>query len=294
MTKKIKEGFPKQRLVVLPLNVLERCRTSPLVKQLYVTDIGAYPSAPFHYVERPEGVPQAILICCLSGKGSLKIGNIEHSIRRGCVLMIPPNTPHIYWADQEDPWSLFWVHFGGLRVDEVMEIYSITPTTPILFVQDIAKLRTAFENVYACLNYNFSDAGLLAMTAELIRLTSTIKLGLGHMEPKRQSTEKRVMATIEFMNQHLNMLLTLEELANHAGQSVSHYSRIFKQKTGQSPLNYFIQLKISKACELLDQTDMNVSAIAEQLGYVDPYYFSRIFKKTQGVAPAVYRASLKG
>jgi AraC-like DNA-binding protein len=94
------------------------------------------------------------------------------------------------------------------------------------------------------------------------------------------------------MHQHLNMLLTLRELANHAGQSQSHYSRVFKEKTGQSPLNYFIQLKISKACELLSDTDMKINEIAVELGYEDPYYFSRIFKKLQGVAPAVYRDSL--
>ena len=62
----------------------------------------------------------------------------------------------------------------------------------------------------------------------------------------------------------------------------------------QSPMAYFIQLKISKACELLDRTQMTMAQIATELGYDDPYYFSRIFKKTQGSSPTAYRASVKG
>lgn len=294
MNKRIKEGFPKQRLVVVPANVIERCKSLPIVRHLYVTDIGAYPSAPFHYVDRSPGIEQAILICCMSGRGSLRIDANEHAIQRGRLFFIPPRTPHTYWADDEHPWSLFWIHFDGLDAGEVLQTYSIERNEPLLFVPDLSKLKQAFEDVYACLNYHFSDTGLLAMTAELLGLFSTIRICQGHIEPKRQSTAKRVMDTIHFMNQHLNMLLTLQELADHSGQSVSYYSRLFKEKTGQSPLSYFIQLKIRKACELLDQTDMNISAIASELGYDDAYYFSRLFKKIQGVAPAMYRRAPKG
>ncbi|RKX40274.1 MAG: AraC family transcriptional regulator, partial [Verrucomicrobia bacterium] len=79
-----------------------------------------------------------------------------------------------------------------------------------------------------------------------------------------------------------------------AGQSVSHYSKLFKYRTSQSPMACFLQLKIRKACELLDQTDQSVKAIAEGLGYDDPYYFSRLFKKIQGCSPTHYRDSIKG
>jgi AraC-like DNA-binding protein len=289
-----KEGFPKQRLVVVPANVIERCHSLPVVNNLFVTDIGAYPSAPLHFVERPNGVEQAILICCLSGNGQLKIESSQHSIKRGGLFVIPPGTPHTYWADDKSPWSLFWIHFGGRQVNEILQSLGVGRNEPCLFVPDLNQVRKAFEDVYACLNYHYSDNGLLAMTSELLRLICTVKLCEGHIEPKKQSTEKRVLETIEFMNQHLNMLLTLKELANHSGQSVSYYSRVFKEKTGQSPLNYFLQLKIKKACELLDQTELNIGQVAAELGYDDRYYFSRLFKKIQGIAPVIYRKQQKG
>ena len=289
-----KEGFPKQRLVVIPANVIERCQALPLVRRLYVTDIGAYPSAPFHYVNRPDGVDEAIMICCLAGKGTLQLFDREFAIHQGCIFFIPPKTPHIYWADEKKPWSLFWIHFGGVESQGVLELLGVSAKNPRLFIIDLHQVKKSFEQVYTCLNYQYSDTGLLAMTAELMRFCYTVKMCQGHMEPKRQSTEKRVVDTIQFMNDHLHLLLTLKGLANHSGQSVSYYSRVFKEKTGQSPLNYFIQLKVSKACQLLDQTDLSVRQIAKELGYDDPYYFSRLFKKIQGVAPAFYRKTTQG
>ncbi|MCB0166075.1 MAG: helix-turn-helix transcriptional regulator, partial [Anaerolineae bacterium] len=67
-------------------------------------------------------------------------------------------------------------------------------------------------------------------------------------------------------------------------------ARVFKKKTGYAPIDYFIRLKIQKACELLETTDQQVSEIGHSLGYPDIYYFSRLFKKVVGLSPRQYRA----
>ena len=291
---RIKEGFPKQRLVVIPPTVVERCRSLPIVNCLYVTDIGAYPSAHHHYVERKEGISTAVLIYCLSGRGSIEIDNSIQKIRPGQLAIIPPHTPHIYQAEKQDPWSICWIHFSGSQTQAVSDSLKLTTHKPSLFVPDTRIIRDAFENIYACLNYHYSDAGLLAMSSELLRLFSLAKLHQGFPRIQRQSAEKRVVSTLAFMEQHLDMPLTLDAMAAHSGQSLPYFTKLFRQRTNQSPMAYFIQLKIRKACELLDQTDSTIREIATQLGYDDPYYFSRIFKKTQGCSPAAYRRSVKG
>lgn len=288
------EGFPGQRLTVLPTSVIERCKTLPMVRHLYVTDIGTYPTARHHYVERNRGCPQAILIYCLNGKGSLYMDNTIHQISKGQLVIIPPGTPHIYQANRRDPWSIFWVHFTGEQTQSILDSLGATRRDPLLYVPDIGKMRQAFENVHACLNYHYSDAGLLAMTSELMLLFSKSKLHQGYALPQRQSAENRLAATQEFMEQHLDMPLTLEELAAHSGQSMSYFSKLFKARTNQSPMAWFIQLKIRKACEWLDQTGLSVKEVAEKLGYDDPYYFSRLFKKVQGCSPTAYRQTVKG
>jgi AraC family transcriptional regulator, arabinose operon regulatory protein len=291
---RIREGFPKQRLVVIPSSVIKRCRNLPIVRLIYVTDIGMYPAAPHHFVERENGCLQAILICCLEGSGYLEMDNTSHKVQPGHVIVIPPGIPHVYRADKTDPWSICWIHFTGEETLAVMASLGANRTSPLLYVPDIRLLQEAFEEVYATLNYHYSDAGLLAMTSELLRMIAAITLHYGHIRRPRQSVEDRVMATQSFMQRHVDMKLTLKDLAVQSGQSAPYYSKLFKARSSQSPMAYFIQLKIRKACELLDRTELPVRDIAARVGYDDPYYFSRIFKKVQGRSPARYRISVKG
>jgi AraC-like DNA-binding protein len=96
------------------------------------------------------------------------------------------------------------------------------------------------------------------------------------------------------MKAHLNGILTIEVLANQACYSISRYSELFKQKTGYSPIQFFIRLKIQKSCEYLYFTNLNIKEICKEVGFDDPYYFSRMFKKQIGVSPSEYRKKKKG
>jgi YesN/AraC family two-component response regulator len=78
-------------------------------------------------------------------------------------------------------------------------------------------------------------------------------------------------------------------IAGHFCYSSSYFTTLFKQKTGRSPLEYFIRLKIQYTCQLLDQSTLKIKEIASRVGYDDPYYFSRIFKKMMGTSPNEYR-----
>lgn len=91
------------------------------------------------------------------------------------------------------------------------------------------------------------------------------------------------------MKQHIGAKFEIEELAAQQHISVSHYSRSFKLKTGSSPINYFNQLKIQKACQYLYFTDLNIKEICIELGMDDQYYFSRLFSKVMGISPSKYK-----
>jgi AraC family transcriptional regulator of arabinose operon len=85
----------------------------------------------------------------------------------------------------------------------------------------------------------------------------------------------------------------IEDLAKQCGISVSHYSRLFHQRTGSSPINYFNMLKIQSSCQHLYFTDRSIKEIAIALGFDDQYYFSRLFTKLIGVSPLKYRKTHK-
>lgn len=99
---------------------------------------------------------------------------------------------------------------------------------------------------------------------------------------------------IHYMKENIEKHLTLQDIATQIGYSSSHFSMLFKKKTGHSPLTYFNLLKMQQACLLLDTTDMKINQICYKIGIEDPYYFSRLFCKIMGMSPRKYRTAKKG
>ncbi|MCB0146332.1 MAG: helix-turn-helix transcriptional regulator, partial [Caldilineaceae bacterium] len=110
----------------------------------------------------------------------------------------------------------------------------------------------------------------------------------------RSSRFHSIESSLIFLRANIDRSLSLAEMAAHAGLSESHFSRIFKEQTGHAPLDYFILLKMQHASTLLALTSLPVREVATQVGYGDPYYFSRLFKKVLGVSPRAYRDAPKG
>jgi AraC-like DNA-binding protein len=96
------------------------------------------------------------------------------------------------------------------------------------------------------------------------------------------------------MKQHLNQTLKLDALSAVASLARSQYTALFKQQTGYAPIDYFIRLKMHRACQLLDTTQSSVKVIAASLGYEDPLYFSRVFRTVNETSPQAYRQKRKG
>jgi AraC family transcriptional regulator, arabinose operon regulatory protein len=94
---------------------------------------------------------------------------------------------------------------------------------------------------------------------------------------------------IYYMRENIENSLTLEQLAKHFGFSPSHFSARFQEETKQSPIKYFIALKIEKACQYIELSNMKICDIYPKLGFQDAAYFSRIFTKVMGVSPTRYR-----
>ena len=93
------------------------------------------------------------------------------------------------------------------------------------------------------------------------------------------------------MRSHLHEKLDLDRLAGVVNLSKYHFVKRYREACGTTPINRFIQLKIERACHLLDTTDKEIKEVGFAVGYDDAYYFSRIFKKQLGISPSKYRSS---
>ena len=94
---------------------------------------------------------------------------------------------------------------------------------------------------------------------------------------------------IQFMQECTRQNLTLEMIAKHFSYSTSHFSALFRQQTGMSPIDCFLRIKMQKACMYLELSKMKIDEISSILSFSDSANFTRIFTKIIGVSPTVYR-----
>ena len=103
------------------------------------------------------------------------------------------------------------------------------------------------------------------------------------------SQDPSIRLSLESMHKDLSYPWTIEELAQRAGMSRAHFAAKFKQSTGETPLHYLTLLRVQAARELMATTDLSLESIATQLGYQDPFGFSKAFKRLTGESPRDFR-----
>jgi AraC-like DNA-binding protein len=285
-----REGFDGQRLIVLPKKIATDFLTKdPITRQVHITDIGYYPRARFHYVERPHGISQHIIIYCVEGSGWIEINKRKVDILPSQFIAIPANTPHKYAANEKDPWTIYWIHFKGETAAYIIDlILQHTKDYKPHLTYNENRIRL-FEEICSNLERGYSNDNLRYVNMTFSHFLSSLLYEdkFNYVESKGKGDV--IATTIELMQKKMHTVLTLKEFARFANLSVSHFSAIFHEKTGYSPIEYFNHLKIQKACQYLLFTSLRIKEIAQELGIEDAYYFSRMFSKVMGVSPNHYR-----
>ena len=292
---KRRDGFEGEKMINLPESVLKKViRENVMLDQLYITHIGYFPNASYHYREWQKGCPDNILIYCLRGKGWYELGKRRFEVGVNEYIIIPATKDYLrYGADEKDPWTIYWVHFSGRDMDTFnrsFEIGRFDGPQPIIYNE---KGLEIWHMMYHNLEIGYSKENLTNTNMFLYSFIATFLYPDRQMNEKKQDAKDLITDTILYMQRELHRQLTVDAMAQNKGLSTSHFSSLFRKATGMSPLDYFIHLKLQKACLLLYSSDTKVKEVAKVIGYEDPYYFSRLFKKYMKVSPDQYRALQK-
>ncbi len=288
-----REGFEGQRAIVLPQKITTNCLHTTQIQNAYITDIGYYPKAKFHFRNRPKNISQCIIIYCTDGEGWVIINGVEYNVEKNQFIVIPANTPHSYGANNERPWTIYWLHFAGKMVNIFADTLSLGRTNYCHNVSFSEERITLFNSMYLALERGYSIDNLMYVNMTLWYFLSTLRFPDSFVAPVKPEDKDPIDRAIDFMKNHLDISLSLKEMAGHINISQPHFSALFKKKTGYPPLEYFNHIKIQKACQYLRFTDTQIKEISYKLGFEDPYYFSRLFHNIMGVSPAGYRSEKK-
>nr|WP_294895351.1 AraC family transcriptional regulator [uncultured Pedobacter sp.] len=283
---KIKEGFTGQRTIVLPPHIRRLININPLLKRFYLTAMGYYPSAIFHDRKRKNGSQEYILLYCVKGVGNISIDGENIQLRSNSFYLIPKQTPHHYKSTVNDPWSIYWVHFDGELADYLYAINSSKKPTSFTVPFNENRIRN-FGEILDLLENGFEERILEIAHIKLLNFIASF-IYLNEVNPPAIENDL-IQQSIDFMKENLGQTYAVSDLAKARNLSVTHYARLFKNKTGVSPLQYFNQLKIQKSCQSLYFTDQSIKEICNEIGISDPFYFSRLFKKFTGMSPSAYK-----
>lgn len=286
-----RDGFEGQRAVVLPKSIVNKfCLHNPLINKAFITDIGYYPKAKFHFRERPHGAEQNILIYCVEGKGQITLDEKKYAIIPGDFFVIPNGKAHHYETDILNPWTIYWCHFKGEQADEIINQILIKYSSLKSSIPFTDARINLFNELYLNLEKGYSFENISYVNLIFPQFLSSFlfpeKFNLNLENKELDVIDK----SIQFMQDNMFKPLTLKIIAQNVNSSPSHYSAVFKKKTGFPPIEYLNHLKIQKACQYLQFTELRIKEIAFRIGIEDQYYFSRLFVKTMGFSPSEYRA----
>jgi AraC-like DNA-binding protein len=270
-----------------PPFLLELLQAHPLSEDCHPLAFGFYPEASGHYMERPAP-DNHLLLYCEQGSGEVLLGGQRWPVQAGDLILLPPGQSHSYGASSGQPWSIYWVHYAGRLAADFDRFLGMGQ--PVVPIGPQPRLVAEFDALLQLRQAGYSPQAFVHGACRLKALLT----GLAGLVARGAARRGDMDAVLELMQQRLDAELSLDYLAAAAGISRFHLVRKFRELTGHSPIQHFIHLKMQHACQVLDSGQEPVKAVAARLGYDDPYYFSRLFKRVIGLSPQQYRASRLG
>ncbi|MGX7059587.1 helix-turn-helix transcriptional regulator [Vagococcus humatus] len=231
----------------------------------------------------------------LEGESHYFIDNQNYSLMAGTVLLFNPQVVH-----GEQQHSGTYSHQLHIGIDNLF----LTNLPKNRFPHSKAVLQLgAYHGVFLEkawqvvqeINSDHLEARLMikALITEMLVLvlrSLDATSNLDYLSPSLTSSDQRkqrlVEKTIYYLENHYQKEITLEQLAEKMFVSKTHLSKVFKEETDMSPINYLIHIRLRHAKELLHHDQLSVKEVAQIVGYEDAYHFSKLFKKYYGTSPS--------
>lgn len=233
---------------------------------------------------RPLGRLDYQLIYIYKGYGDFLLNDENIRLKQGEVIFYRPHEIQKYKYYAHSNTQAYWIHFTGSKIEELLDNYKVIEShVNIGKHKDVIDLFMSITAELQLKQHNFNEIILLKFRL-LLSLLNRYKTQEDLLIKQKHNFNELILT----LNDSYSEQWTTERMANFCKLSESRFLHLFKEQIGVSPKQFLNQLRIDKAKEIMINNDTKIQDIAAIVGFSDPLYFSKFFKKREGVNPSEY------
>lgn len=257
------------------------------VSLLHIQEIGELQAQKPH-ISRRENLNSYLFFVVLSGSGTLSYDGTIHTLSAGNCVFIDCKKAYFH-ETSEDLWQLQWIHFNGPTAANIYQKYIERGGLPVFCPDSISSYTKVWTNLYKIASED-DYVRDMKINEGLCALLTLLMEDSWHPDHSRHNTKKTNLLQIKnYLDQNFAKKITLDELAERYYINKYYLTRIFKEQFGVSINTYLMQARITQAKQMLRFTDKTAEEIGLECGIGALYYFSRTFKKIEGISPSEFR-----
>jgi AraC-like DNA-binding protein len=229
------------------------------------------------------------LVFITRGKGIFESAKTEQTtVTAGTCFFLYPGIWHRYKPDSQSGWEEYWIGFKGSYADELMNKGFFDPTRPFINVGLNPELLVLIHKLLETVRTSSSayHQAISGITLQILGIVNAVSM---HLEGDNDLTARLILKAKFLLQESLDKVVDMEALVKDLPMGYSKFRKAFKLKTGESPNQYHLNLRLNRAKDLLNSTALNINEVANQTGFDSVFYFSKLFKKKNGVSPKQYR-----
>ncbi|MDQ0872522.1 AraC-like DNA-binding protein [Paenibacillus sp. V4I3] len=233
----------------------------------------------------------------ISGKGVFSSQGEEYELGAGDSFVIEPEQLISYVSDETDPWHYCWIAFTGTQAAALVASTGVNPLQPIIHTKRNRHIPVLFRHIQQALRSKQANAQLKSigylhlLLGEYCEILSASTLASAVTEAE---SDRIVQQAIHYLSTQYAEPITIELMAESLGYNRAYLSRMFKRHTKVTPVTFLLKLRVDKARLLLrERLELTIEQIASSVGFYDPLYFSKQFRRWYGVSPSEYRNQIK-
>ena len=244
---------------------------------------------------RPRGRVDFQIIYIAAGCGHFHFDTVDSEtiVPAGNIVIFRPKELQKYEYYGKDKTEVYWIHFTGSDVKNILRKYGFPDNERIFPVGTSMEYERIFKRIIIELQRcqdNYEEMLTLLLRHLLIIFQRELTR---EQVLKNEYLDHEMDTAVTYFNENYNRDINIEEYATSKGMSVSWFIRSFKKFTGSTPMQFIVALRVSNAQVLLETTNYSINEISKIVGYDNQLYFSRLFHKLKGFSPREYRKTRK-